>query len=180
MPNFRALKITKHYIVNDITQKITTVEREGKKTFAELRGRETQALPRIFTFFWIPPPPLPPKKNKQTNKQKKTFLPPTWNKPPNAKNPGIENFKPLLQVNARGKLSPCQLRRLAWSHITEFSKSPWTVAFWYSTCMCDKLATSACGFYLQRAINFISKCGALSRVLNLAGQWKGSLPRRRF
>ena len=46
MPNFRALKITKHYIVNDITQKITTVEREGKKTFAELRGRETQALPR--------------------------------------------------------------------------------------------------------------------------------------
>ena len=26
-------------------------EREGKKTFAELRGRETQALPRIFTFF---------------------------------------------------------------------------------------------------------------------------------
>ena len=42
-----------------------------------------------------------------------------------------------------------------------------------STCMCDKLATSACGFYLQRAINFISKCGALSQVLNLAGQWKG-------
>ena len=26
-------------------------EREEKKTFAELRGRETQALPRIFTFF---------------------------------------------------------------------------------------------------------------------------------
>ena len=51
MPNFRALKITKHYIANDITQKITTVEREEKKTFAELRGRETQALPRIFTFF---------------------------------------------------------------------------------------------------------------------------------
>ena len=40
----------------------------------------------------------------------------------------------------------------------------------YSTCMCNKLATSACGFYLQRAINFISKCGALSHVLNLAGQ----------
>ena len=77
MPNFRALKITKHYIVNDITQRITTVEREGKKTFAELRGRETQALPRIFTFFLIPPPLPPPKKNKQTNKQKKTFLPPT-------------------------------------------------------------------------------------------------------
>ena len=120
MPNFRALKITKHYIVNDITQRITTVEREEKKTFAELRGRETQALPRIFTFFWIPPP-LPPKKNKQTNKQKKTFLPPTWNKPPNAKNPGIENFKPLLQVNARGKLSPRQLGRLVW---------PWTVAYY--------------------------------------------------
>ena len=52
MPNFRALKITKHYIVNDITQRITTVEREEKKkTFAELRGRETQALPRIFPFF---------------------------------------------------------------------------------------------------------------------------------
>ena len=48
---FRALKITKHYIVNDITQKIKTVERDKKKTFAELRGRETQALPRIFRFF---------------------------------------------------------------------------------------------------------------------------------
>ena len=105
-------------------------ERGKKKTFAELRGRETQALPRIFTFFWITPPPSPPPKNKQTNKQTKTFLPPTWNKPPNAKNPGIENFKPLLQVNARGKLSPRQLRRLAWSHITEFSKSPWTVAYY--------------------------------------------------
>ena len=81
MPNFRALKITKHYIVNDITQKITTVEREEKKTFAELRGRETQALPRIFTFFWINPPPPKKKKQQQTNKQKnkktKTFLPPT-------------------------------------------------------------------------------------------------------
>ena len=97
-----------------------------KKTFAELRGRETQALPRIFTFFWItPPPPPPPKKNKQTNKQTKTFLPLTWNKPPNAKNPGIENFKPLLQVNARGKLSPRQLGRLVW---------PWTVAYTALAC----------------------------------------------
>ena len=74
--------------------------------------------------------PPPPKKNKQTNKQTKTFLPPTWNKPANAKNPGIEKFKPLLQVNARGKLSPRQLRRLVWSHITEFSKWPWTVAYY--------------------------------------------------
>ena len=72
MPNFRALKITKHYTVNDITQKKTTVEREEKKTFAELRGRETQALPRIFTFFWIPPPQ---KKNRQTNKETKKQKP---------------------------------------------------------------------------------------------------------
>ena len=81
MPNFRALEITKHYIVNDITQRITTVEREEKKTFAELRGRETQALPRIFRYFWIAPPPqkkqTDKQTNKQTNKQKPSHLPPT-------------------------------------------------------------------------------------------------------
>ena len=77
MPNFRALKITKHYIVNDITQKIKTVEREEKKTFAELRGWETQALPRIFRYFWIAP-----QKNNKTNKQTKTFPPSPHSTPP--------------------------------------------------------------------------------------------------
>ena len=36
----------------------------------------------------------------------------------------------------------------------------------YSTCMCDKLATSACGFYLLRAISFISKCEGIEPCFN--------------
>ena len=36
----------------------------------------------------------------------------------------------------------------------------------YSTCMCDKLATSACGVYLLRAISFISKCEGIEPCFN--------------
>ena len=64
----------------EITRTSNNAQRERKKkTFAELRGRATQALPRIFRFFLIAPPPKKRKKqtNKQTNKQTKTFLPPT-------------------------------------------------------------------------------------------------------
>ena len=180
MPNFRALKITKHYIVNDITQKKTTVEREEKKTFAELRGRETQALPRIFTFFWITPPPPPPQR-KQTDKQtNKNFLTSYLKQATQCKK--SRNRK--LQTPSTGErpwkivsLPATQASMVSYYGILKIAVNSCLL---YSTCMCDKLATSACGFYLQRAINFISKCGALSRVLNLAGQWKGSLPRRRF
>ena len=139
MPNSRALKITKHYIVNDITQKMTTVEREGKKTFAELRGRETQALPRIFTFFWITPPLPPPKKqtDKQTNKNlltsylkqatqckksrnRKVQTPSTGERPwkivsPPATQASIVSYYGILKM----AVNSCLL---------------------YSTCMCDKLA----------------------------------------
>ena len=36
----------------------------------------------------------------------------------------------------------------------------------YSTCMCDKLVTSACGVYLLRAISFISKCEGIEPCFN--------------
>ena len=42
----------------------------------------------------------------------------------------------------------------------------------YSTCMYDRLATSGCGFYLQRAINFISKCGNVEPCFKLRGSVK--------
>ena len=93
----------------------------GKKNLCRTTWPGNAGTTTNLHIFLNTPPPSPPQKNKQTNKQKKTFLPPTWNKPPNAKNPGIENFKPLLQVNVRGKLSPRQLGRLVW---------PWTVAYY--------------------------------------------------
>ena len=74
MPNFRALKITKHYIVNDITQKIKTVEREEKKPLQNYVAGKRRHYHESSHFFEWPPPP---QKNKQTNKQTKTFLPPT-------------------------------------------------------------------------------------------------------
>ena len=42
----------------------------------------------------------------------------------------------------------------------------------YSTCMYDKLVTSARGFYLQRAINFISKCGGIELCFKPRGPVK--------
>ena len=42
----------------------------------------------------------------------------------------------------------------------------------YSTFMYDNLETSACGFYLQRAINFISKCGGIEPCFKLHGPVK--------
>ena len=161
MPNFRALKITKHYIVNDITQRITTVEREEKKTFAELRGRETQALPRIFTFFWIPPPLPPQKTNRQTNKKKPSYL--------------------LLETSHQCKKS--RNRKL---QTPSTGERPWKIVspparqasmavnscLLYSTCMCDKLASGACGFCLQRAINYISKCGGIEPCFKPCGPVK--------
>ena len=76
---FRALKITKHYIVNDITQKIKTVERDKKKKpLQNYVAGKRRHYHEFSDFLNSPslPPPTPPK-NKQTNKQTKTFLPPT-------------------------------------------------------------------------------------------------------
>ena len=42
----------------------------------------------------------------------------------------------------------------------------------YSTCMCDKLASGACGFCLQRAINYISKCGGIEPCFKPCGPVK--------
>ena len=42
----------------------------------------------------------------------------------------------------------------------------------YSTCMYDKFATSACVFYLQRAINFISECGGIEPCFKSRGPVK--------
>ena len=41
-----------------------------------------------------------------------------------------------------------------------------------STCMNDKLATSACGFYLQKVLNFISKCGGIEPCFKPRGSVK--------
>ena len=162
MPNFRALKITKHYIVNDITQRITTVEREGKKTFAELRGRETQALPRIFTFFWIPPPPPPQKK--QTDKQTK-------------KNLLTSYLKQATQCkkSRNRKLQTPSTGERPWKIVSPPAKQASMAVnscLLYSTCMCDKLASGACGFCLQRAINYISKCGGIEPCFKPCGPVK--------
>ena len=173
MPNFRALKITKHYIVNDITQRITTVEREGKKTFAELRGRETQALPRIITFFWITSPP--PKKNKQTNKETKKQKPSYLllkTSHPMQKIPESKTSNPFYRWTPPWKivfLPATQASMVSYYGILKIAVNSCLL---YSTCMCDKLATSACGFYLQREINFISKCGALNRGFKPRGPVK--------
>ena len=163
MPNFRALKITKHYIVNDITQRITTVEREGKKTFAELRGRETQALPRIFTFFWIPPPPSPPQK-KQTDKQTK-------------KNLLTSYLKQATQCkkSRNRKLQTPSTGERPWKIVSPPARQASMAVnscLLYSTCMCDKLASGACGFCLQRAINYISKCGGIEPCFKPCGPVK--------
>ena len=163
MPNFRALKITKHYIVNDITQRITTVEREGKKTFAELRGRETQALPRIFTFFLIPPPPPPPKK-KQTDKQTK-------------KNLLTSYLKQATQCkkSRNRKLQTPSTGERPWKIVSPPARQASMAVnscLLYSTCMCDKLASGACGFCLQRAINYISKCGGIEPCFKPCGPVK--------
>ena len=163
MPNFRALKITKHYIVNDITQRITTVEREGKKTFAELRGRETQALPRIFTFFWIPPP-LPPPPKKQTDKQTK-------------KNLLTSYLKQATQCkkSRNRKLQTPSTGERPWKIVSPPARQASMAVnscLLYSTCMCDKLASGACGFCLQRAINYISKCGGIEPCFKPCGPVK--------
>ena len=162
MPNFRALKITKHYIVNDITQRITTVEREGKKTFAELRGRETQALPRIFTFFWIPP--LPPSQKKQTDKQTK-------------KNLLTSYLKQATQCkkSRNRKLQTPSTGERPWKIVSPPARQASMAVnscLLYSTCMCDKLASGACGFCLQRAINYISKCGGIEPCFKPCGPVK--------
>ena len=133
MPNFRALKITKHYIVNDITQKKTTVEREEKKTFAELRGRETQALPRIFTFFWIPPPPPQKKTDKQTKKQKN-------------KNLLTSYLKQATQCkkSRNRKLQTPSTGERPWKIVSPPARQASMAVnscLLYSTCMCDKLAS---------------------------------------
>ena len=41
-----------------------------------------------------------------------------------------------------------------------------------STCMNDKLAKSACGFYLQKVLNFISKCGGIEPCFKPRGSVK--------
>ena len=164
MPNFRALKITKHYIVNDITQRITTVEREGKKTFAELRGRETQALPRIFTFFLNTPPPPPPKKKKQTDKQTK-------------KNLLTSYLKQATQCkkSRNRKLQTPSTGERPWKIVSPPARQASMAVnscLLYSTCMCDNLASGACGFCLQRAINYISKCGGIEPCFKPCGPVK--------
>ena len=183
MPNFRALKITKHYIVNDITQKITTVEREEKKPLQNYVAGKRRHYHESSHFFESPPPPK--KKNRQTNKETK--------KQKN-KNLLTSYLKQATQCkkSRNRKLQTPSTGECPWKIVSLPATQASMVSYYgilkiavnscllYSTCMCDKLATSACGFYLQRAINFISKCGTLSRVLNLAGQWRGSLPRRRF
>ena len=133
-----------------------------KKTFAELRGRETQALPRIFTFFWITPPPPPPKK-KQTDKQ---------------------TNKNLLTSYLK-QASQCKKSRNRKLQTPSTGERPWKIvspparqasmavnSCLYSTCMCDKLASGACGFCLQRAINYISKCGGIEPCFKPCGPVK--------
>ena len=173
MPNFRALKITKHYIVNDIIpQKITTVEREGKKNLCRTTWPgNVGTTTNLHIFFNNPPPPPKKKKHKQTKKQtNKNLLTSYLRQATQCKK--SRNRK--LQTPSTGE-SPWKIVSLPATQASMVSyygilKIAVNSCLLYSTCMCDKLATSACGFYLQRAINFISKCGALSRVLNLAGQ----------
>ena len=164
MPNFRALKITKHYIVNDITQRITTVEREEKKTFAELRGRETQALPRIFTFFWITPPPPPPPQKKQTDKQTNKNLLTSY----------LKQATQCKKFRNRKLQTPSTGER-PWKIVSPPARQASMAVnscLLYSTCMCDKLASGVCGFCLQRAINYISKCGGIEPCFKPCGPVK--------
>ena len=41
-----------------------------------------------------------------------------------------------------------------------------------STCKCDKLGKSACGFYWQKVINFINKCGGIEPCFKPRGSVK--------
>ena len=61
---------------------IKTASKQVWLWFAEPRGGDTQALPRIFRFCWIP------KKSALNQATQKKYLP----KFPTPKNPGIENF----------------------------------------------------------------------------------------
>ena len=71
MPNCRALKVYRKQNKFDCT------------LFAELRERDTRALPRNFRLFWIP------KESFLKSSHPKKYLPNF----PTQKNPGIENFK---------------------------------------------------------------------------------------
>ena len=85
----------------------------GKKNLCRTTWPGNAGTTTNLHIFLNTPPPPPPKK--QTDKQtKKNLLTSYLKQATNAKNPGIENFKPLLQVNARGKLSPRQLGKLVW------------------------------------------------------------------
>ena len=140
MPNFRALKITKHYIVNDITQRIKTVEREGKKNLCRTTWPGNAGTTTNLHIFLNNPPPLPPQKkqtDKQTNKNlltsylkqatqckksrnRKVQTPSTGERPwkivsPPATQASIVSYYGILKM----AVNSCLL---------------------YSTCMCDKLA----------------------------------------
>ena len=134
MPNFRALKITKHYIVNDITQRITTVERERKKKpLQNYVAGKRRHYHESSHFFEYPPLPPPPKKKKQTNKQ---------------------TNKNLLTSYLK-QATQCKKSRNRKLQTPSTDERPWKIVspparqasmamnscLLYSTCMCDKLAS---------------------------------------
>ena len=110
------------------------------------------------------PPPQKKKTNKQTKKQKNKNLLTSYLKQATQCKKS-RNRK--LQTPSTGErpwkivsLPATQASMVSYYGILKIAVNSCLL---YSTCMCDKLATSACGFYLQREINFISKCGALNR-----------------
>ena len=90
MPNFRSLKVYRKQNKFDCT------------SFAELRDRDTRALPRNFRLFWIP------KESLLKWSHPKKYLPNF----PTQKNPGLENFKrqKILQSSPSLEIQSTPLR----------------------------------------------------------------------
>ena len=116
----------------------------------------------LHIFFNTPPPPPPQKK--QTDKQTK-------------KNLLTSYLKQATQCkkSRNRKLQTPSTGERPWKIVSPPARQASMAVnscLLYSTCMCDKLASGACGFCLQRAINYISKCGGIEPCFKPCGPVK--------